>query len=337
MKIGIRKPSLKKSLKARTTGKLKRQLKKSINPFYGKKGMGWIRDPGKAAYNKVYHKVTIDPLKPLKTGVKKSTRKRRTTTINNKVSNQVYPAPQYEVDVNDFMNYHLYCRDEIMWISLLNADNPIDINGIGPTEHQTMKSPGLLGLIFSKSYEKKLDEARMRDGMLEEEWKKNQKLVQGVLNGDLNSYLEAFYLNLDRDFVSEFTNTLNITINNKDSITLNYNLLTAGLPTHYINPETGRQKKYTQSEYYTLEKHFAFSTMMRLANETYKILPVDTVEMVVYKNGNLIINWPSTTVSIKNVYYLDEIEEIEEYLQGTGAKYKFLKTKGFKALEEVES
>ena len=36
MKFGVRKPSLKKSLKARTTGRVKRQLKKSVNPLYGK-------------------------------------------------------------------------------------------------------------------------------------------------------------------------------------------------------------------------------------------------------------------------------------------------------------
>lgn len=59
MKIGLRKPSLKKSVKARTTGQLKRKAKSAINPFYGKKGMGWVRDPKKAAYNKVYNKTSF--------------------------------------------------------------------------------------------------------------------------------------------------------------------------------------------------------------------------------------------------------------------------------------
>ncbi|MFP7153530.1 hypothetical protein [Weissella paramesenteroides] len=59
MKFGMRTPSLKKSFKARTTGKLKRQVKSTINPFYGKKGMGWLRDPKKVMYNKVYHKTTF--------------------------------------------------------------------------------------------------------------------------------------------------------------------------------------------------------------------------------------------------------------------------------------
>lgn len=59
MKIGMRKPSLKKSLKARTTGKLKRQIKRAVIPGYGQKGMGWIKNPKKAAYNKLYHKTTF--------------------------------------------------------------------------------------------------------------------------------------------------------------------------------------------------------------------------------------------------------------------------------------
>lgn len=59
MKIGLRKPSIKRSVKARTTGRLKRKVKSSINPFYGKKGTGWVRNPKKALYNKVYNKTTF--------------------------------------------------------------------------------------------------------------------------------------------------------------------------------------------------------------------------------------------------------------------------------------
>lgn len=58
MKFGMRKPSLKKSFKAKTTGKLKRSLKKSINPMYSKKGTG-ILHPKKKLYNKVYNKTTF--------------------------------------------------------------------------------------------------------------------------------------------------------------------------------------------------------------------------------------------------------------------------------------
>ena len=59
MKFGMRTPSLKKSIKARTTGKEKRAVKKALIPGYGKKGMGWIKNPKKAAYNKVYHRTSF--------------------------------------------------------------------------------------------------------------------------------------------------------------------------------------------------------------------------------------------------------------------------------------
>jgi hypothetical protein len=59
MKFGMRKPSLKKSFKARTTGKLKRKAKKSINPLYGKKGMGYVKNPKRAVKNKIYKKTTF--------------------------------------------------------------------------------------------------------------------------------------------------------------------------------------------------------------------------------------------------------------------------------------
>lgn len=55
----IRKPSLKKSISARTTGRAKRAVKKAVIPGYGKKGTGWIKNPKKAAYNKVYNKTSI--------------------------------------------------------------------------------------------------------------------------------------------------------------------------------------------------------------------------------------------------------------------------------------
>lgn len=59
MKVCFRKPSFKKSFKARTTGRTKRKIKQTTNPFYGKKGFGYIKNPKKAVKDKIYHKTTI--------------------------------------------------------------------------------------------------------------------------------------------------------------------------------------------------------------------------------------------------------------------------------------
>lgn len=68
MKYGMRKPSIKKSISARTRGRATRAVKRALIPGYGKKGMGLLH-PKKALYNKVYRKTTFvlgDILKHLK-------------------------------------------------------------------------------------------------------------------------------------------------------------------------------------------------------------------------------------------------------------------------------
>lgn len=55
----MRKPSIKKSIKARTTGKAKRAVKKAVVPGYGKKGMGYVKNPKRAVKNKIYKKTTF--------------------------------------------------------------------------------------------------------------------------------------------------------------------------------------------------------------------------------------------------------------------------------------
>ena len=58
MKYGMRTPNINKRISARTTGKIKRTVNKAVNPLYGKKGMGFINDPSRAVYNKIYNKTT---------------------------------------------------------------------------------------------------------------------------------------------------------------------------------------------------------------------------------------------------------------------------------------
>lgn len=66
MKIGLRTPSIKKSFKARTTGKIRRRTASFINPLYGKKGIGLMRSPKKSIYNKIYRKTSFSVLNVIK-------------------------------------------------------------------------------------------------------------------------------------------------------------------------------------------------------------------------------------------------------------------------------
>nr|WP_314638715.1 hypothetical protein [uncultured Olsenella sp.] len=58
MKFGMRKPSIKKSISARTKGRFTRKVKKSIVPGYGKKGMGWLH-PKRKLQSAIYRRTTF--------------------------------------------------------------------------------------------------------------------------------------------------------------------------------------------------------------------------------------------------------------------------------------
>lgn len=59
MRSIFRAPSIKRKIMASTTAKYKRQIKKSLLPYYGEKGTGVYKDPKKALYNELYNKSSI--------------------------------------------------------------------------------------------------------------------------------------------------------------------------------------------------------------------------------------------------------------------------------------
>lgn len=59
MKVGFRTPSIKKSITARTIGTITRTVKRSVNPLYGKNGVGFVKSPSKSINNAVYHKTSL--------------------------------------------------------------------------------------------------------------------------------------------------------------------------------------------------------------------------------------------------------------------------------------
>ena len=56
MKFGMRKPSIRKSIAARTS--VKRYIRHSLG-LKAPRGWGWLTNPKKAAYNRIYNKTTV--------------------------------------------------------------------------------------------------------------------------------------------------------------------------------------------------------------------------------------------------------------------------------------
>lgn len=63
MKIGVRKPSIRKSIAARTS--IKRMVRHNLG-LKAPRGYGWITNPKKALYNRVYNRTSVSFVQLLK-------------------------------------------------------------------------------------------------------------------------------------------------------------------------------------------------------------------------------------------------------------------------------
>ena len=64
-------------------------MKKSFIPGYGKKGVGWLKNPKKAAYNKVYNKTTFSISDLFKFGFKSKSKRPTQKTVSEKREDEV--------------------------------------------------------------------------------------------------------------------------------------------------------------------------------------------------------------------------------------------------------
>lgn len=140
MKIGMRKPSIKKSISARTTGRAKRAVKKAVIPGYGKKGSGWIKNPKKAAYNKVYNKTTFSVNDIAKTASSSKSKRYSAVSSNNAYQNEISakcPNCGQSLKKSDVSDYYLCdnCKIRIQ---------PDDVQEFSTTE-QKKKNRGKTG------------------------------------------------------------------------------------------------------------------------------------------------------------------------------------------------
>lgn len=62
MKFGFRRPSIRKRIAARTS--VKRMIRQKLG-IKAPRGWGFVTNPKRALYNRVYHRVTADPIKAL--------------------------------------------------------------------------------------------------------------------------------------------------------------------------------------------------------------------------------------------------------------------------------
>lgn len=107
MKFGFRTPSPMKSIKARTTGRIKRKAKSMVNPFYGKKGMGLL-NPEKAVYNKIYNKTSFGSMDVINYMKPKKTNQSQTKITNNNIKKILKDLKELAYKVNTTVSPNIF-------------------------------------------------------------------------------------------------------------------------------------------------------------------------------------------------------------------------------------
>lgn len=107
MKVGgIRKRSYKKSWSAATSGRYTRMMKRMVNPLYGKKGIGYLKNPSKALKSSIYHSTTLGfSPSDISRGLRKSHKKKvqnksDKNTNNNPNATTSYVASRMDESLN---------------------------------------------------------------------------------------------------------------------------------------------------------------------------------------------------------------------------------------------
>ncbi len=153
MKAGFRTPNLKKSVKARTTGKVKRTVKKSVNPLYGKRGMGYVNDPKKAVYNKVYNKTTIDAIPRTVDGsIDKEDSKKEETTIHESVAVEGKQEEKTEGVIFLLLSIVFYILFIVFTIYIVKAMIRYPLARKTPFNYITMIALLAIATVFKKIY-----------------------------------------------------------------------------------------------------------------------------------------------------------------------------------------
>lgn len=127
MKFGFRKPSLKKKIKAKTTGKMKRSINKAIKPGYGKKGMGLLKNPKKSLYNKAYNKTSFSLFDILFGNTSSSSKSKNNNSYTNTNTNEVFYdwKPEYN-PTNEEQKYLNLYYNSISAMKEFKKTNPAD-------------------------------------------------------------------------------------------------------------------------------------------------------------------------------------------------------------------
>ena len=266
---------------------------------------------------------------------------------------------EYNNLIESLRSIHTGCSASVNWEAIRNSSEPFDRRFPGPFEMMAQEEletskPNLLERIFPAIYERKINrlfdavtEAREKDLQDYESWSNSKELAKKIVEGDIESYMQAIAEMNPFDVVAEFCDSFNIKIVSPEVIEIEFHAKTTEVvPNRVLSlTETGRfsSKQMTKSMYHSIVQDYVCGCTLRIARETFAFLPVrqvviHAVDTVVDRCG-----CSCDAIVLSVVIQRDEVDNIDfDGIDATNAMERFKcnmifrKTQGLKAVPKVQ-
>jgi hypothetical protein len=182
-----------------------------------------------------------------------------------------------------------------------------------------------------------------------EEWQERKSIAERILTGDLTAYREAFEEVAPFSEISDLGSSVQFRFENPHLIEIT--LIIRGheaIPTETKTLlQSGRlsTKKMPQGQFYELYQDYICGCVLRVANETFALLPFETVivtavgDVLNTQSGHLEVKpllsvvLPRSTLEKLNLDAIDPSNSMRNFV----CRMDFKKTKGFMVVDRIEA
>ncbi len=280
-------------------------------------------------------------------------------------SSQDYADPFQEVaDFNNFIEYitsfHKECDYEYDWESIVKEPAPFNAGEKGPNEVVALDKlhsykPNILRKVFKvlddkrrEELEEEVEKAIQEDKKLYKSWEIQREKSYSILQKNPKAYITLLK---DIQFCNElagFIDSFKFQVSDGDTLIIECSInIDDVIPTHYKTlTKTGKLsiRKYNKTDYYAVIKGYVSGLTLRIARNIFGLLPIKTVmintqtdllDTQVGEIDNITILSAKIDKSKLNTLNFNLIDPFDA-LNNFEHNVRFLKTKGFQAVEKLQ-
>ena len=253
---------------------------------------------------------------------------------------------------------HKECDDKVDWKNILNSKPPYPIGEIGPKEKNAIDEyenykPRFLEWLFKKDEKaynqlsKQIEQAKVEDENLLEEWEELTELAKKVLDGNIDAYFRIIEEMNPLGDLSEFGSGFEFSTDDSSIMEVEFDVHSDKIIPKEEKKltKTGKLsiKQMTKTKYFELQQDYICSCILRIARDLFALLPLETIFIHAYDTQLNTITGHEERILILSVSINKEIlneinfEDIDcsDSMSNFPHNMNFKKTKGFDAVNKV--